>query len=75
MDDFAASFEPRTADGEPLPPEQRPTRIALDEQRPAHLVYRVTSGDDIERDVAVTAFPLFAQAEEFLGIVAIFWRE
>jgi PAS domain-containing protein len=75
VDDLSASFEPRTADGEPLPPERRPVRMALDEQRPAHLVYRITSADGIERDVAVTAFPLFAQAEEFVGIVAIFWRE
>jgi PAS domain S-box-containing protein len=75
IDDWAGSFEPRTADGEPLPPERRPVRIALDEQRPVHMVYRVTSSDGIERNVAVTAFPLFAHAEEFVGIVAIFWRE
>jgi PAS domain S-box-containing protein len=75
MDEWAASFEPRTTEGEPLPPERRPARIALDERRPTHMVYRVTSADGIERDVAVTAFPLFAQAEEFVGIVAIFWRE
>ena len=36
---------------------------------------RITSTDGVERNVAVTAFPLFAHAEEFVGIVAIFWRE
>ena len=35
---------------------------------------RITSVDGVERDVAVTAFPLFAHADEFVGIVAIFWR-
>ena len=25
--------------------------------------------------VAITAFPLFAEADEFVGIVGIFWRE
>jgi PAS domain-containing protein len=75
MDDWSASFEPRTAGAEPLPPERRPTRIALDEQRPAHELIRITSSDGLERDVSVTAFPLFAHAEEFVGIVAIFWRE
>jgi PAS domain S-box-containing protein len=75
VDDWTATFEPRTAAAEPLPPEQRPARIALDEQRPAHQTFRITSPDGVERDVAVTAFPLFAQAEEFVGIVAIFWRE
>ena len=75
LDDWAARFAPRTADSEPIPPELRPTRIALDERRAAHERYRVTSVDGVERDVSVTAFPLFAHADEFVGIVAIFWRE
>jgi PAS domain-containing protein len=75
VDEWTASFEPRTAEAEPLPPERRPVRIALDEQRPAHQAFRITSTDGIEREVGVTAFPLFAQADEFVGIVAIFWQE
>jgi PAS domain-containing protein len=75
LDEWTASFAPRTRDSEPIPPERRPARIALDERRPAHESFRVTSLDGVVRDVAVTAFPLFAQADEFVGIVAIFWRE
>jgi len=76
VDDWTSSFEPRTPGAaQPLPAERRPTRIALDEQRPAHETFRITSADGVERDVSVTAIPLFAQAEEFVGIVAIFWRE
>jgi PAS domain S-box-containing protein len=76
LDDFAASFEPRTRNsGEPLPTETRPTRIALDHRRAAHTQVRITRRDGVERDLAVTAFPLFAHADEFVGIVAIFWRE
>jgi PAS domain S-box-containing protein len=74
MDDWTASFAPRTADSEPLPAEQRPARIALDQRRPAHERFRITSRDGVVRDVAVTAFPLFAHADEFVGIVVIFWR-
>jgi len=73
-DEFAAEFEPRTLASEPLPLEQRPVRIALDERRAAHLRYLVTSADGVEREIEVTAFPLFAQTDEFVGIVAIFWR-
>jgi PAS domain S-box-containing protein len=75
VDEWATSFEPRTADGEPVPAERRPTRVALDEQRPVHETFRITSRDGVERTVAVTASPLFAHSEEFVGIVAIFWRE
>ena len=75
LDEWTASFEPRTADEEPLPPERRPARIAFDERRAAHERFWITSRDGVEREVAVTAFPLFAHADEFVGIVAIFWRE
>ena len=75
VDEWTARFEPRTSDAEPLPPEQRPARIALNEQRAVHRAFVVTSADGVERHVAVTAFPLFAHADEFVGIVSIFWRE
>jgi PAS domain-containing protein len=75
LDEFTASFSPRTLDSEPLPPERRPARTALDERRPSHQRFLVTSRDGVDRTVSVTAFPLFAHADEFLGIVAIFWRD
>jgi PAS domain-containing protein len=75
LDEWTSSFEPRTAASEPLSPDRRPARIALDQRRAAHERFRITSLDGDERDVAVTAFPLFAHADEFVGIVAIFWRE
>jgi PAS domain-containing protein len=74
LDDWIARFEPKTLASEPLPLEQRPARIALDEQRPSHLRYLVTSADGVEREIEVTAFPLFAHTDEFVGIVVIFWR-
>lgn len=75
LDEWTASFSPRTLDSEPLPPERRPARIALDERRASHQRFLITSRDGADREVAVTAFPLFAHADEFVGIVAIFWRE
>jgi PAS domain-containing protein len=74
LDEWTSSFSPRDAQGRPLPPERRPARIALDERRAAHERFRITSRDGVDRDVAVTAFPLFAHADEFVGVVAIFWR-
>jgi PAS domain-containing protein len=75
LDEWTATFAPRTLDSEPLPLERRPAGIALHQRRPAHERFRITSLDGVEREVAVTAFPLFAHADEFVGIVAIFWRE
>ena len=75
LDDWVAAFEPRTIALEPLPPERRPARIAFEERRASHLRYRVTSADGVEREIEVTAFPLFAHSDEFVGIVVIFWRD
>jgi PAS domain-containing protein len=76
LEDWTAQFSPRTLDTEELLPlERRPTGIALRERRAAHERYRVTSLDGIDREVAVTAFPLFAHAEELVGSMTIFWRE
>ena len=75
-DDWTAQFEPRAIDtDEPIPLEQRPTGIALNERRPAHELMLFTSADGVARQVAVTAFPLFAHQDELVGTVTIFWRE
>lgn len=75
LDEWASPFEARTLTADPLPAERRPARIALDERRPAHLRYLATGVDGVEREIEVTAFPLFAHDEEFVGIVVIFWRD
>ena len=71
--EWSAKAAPRTREGELLPPERRPAAIALNERRAAHERLKVTGLDGVEREIAVTAFPLFAHANEFVGMVAIFW--
>jgi len=75
IDAFGASFSPRTPEGEPRPQEELPGRVALDERRAAHERLLVTSRDGVERVVSVTGIPLFAHADEFVGVMVIFWRE
>jgi len=75
IEQFSNTFAPRVGDDDPLPIERRPTRIAFEERRAAHEEMTVTSLDGVERHIGVTAFPLFAQKDEFVGIVAIWWRE
>jgi hypothetical protein len=36
---------------------------------------KITGLDGEPRTIAVTAFPLFARANEFVGALAIFWEE
>ena len=75
IDDLAESYAPRTPEGERLSVERLPGRVALDERRASHVKIWITSRDGVDREVGVTAFPLFAHADEFVGAVVIFWRE
>src|SRR3954468_20334073 len=71
--EWSARAAPRTADSELLPLERRPAAIALYQRRAAHERFVVTGLDGADHEIAVTAFPLFAPADECLAAVAIFW--
>jgi hypothetical protein len=68
-------FSPEDLDGTPLSLGEIPPGVALLERKPAHRAYRITGLDGRRRDVSVTAFPLFARADQFVGVVAIFWEQ
>jgi hypothetical protein len=72
--EWAEMFQVHDLAGEPVPLERNPAGIALLEQRPAHGPLRITGLDGIQRELEVTAFPLFAHADELVGMIAIFWQ-
>ena len=67
-------FQPRTLDEEPLLPEQTPGGVALREQRPVHGSFAFQGLDGLEREITVTAFPLFSHPDEIVGVMSIFWE-
>jgi PAS domain S-box-containing protein len=75
-EEWTSRFSPRSIEAdEPLPLERRPTGVALTERRATHERLRITSADGVPREIAVTAFPLFAHTDELVGTVTIFWRD
>jgi PAS domain-containing protein len=72
--EWSTVFQPMTADGKTIPPEELPLVIALRERRPAHKVIWIHGLDGIMREIEITAFPLIGQADRFLGGIAIFWE-
>jgi len=75
LEDWSRAFKPLTPDGQPLQPGELPLVIAVAERVPAHRTLRIEGMDGTLRDLAVTAFPLFAHADEFVGAAAIFWEQ
>ena len=75
-DEWSIMFYPEDPQtGEKIPRESLPLMIALSEQRPAHRSMVITGQDGVRRAIALTAFPLFARTDEFVGAVSIFWEE
>lgn len=69
-------FDPRDDEsGQSLTLEELPLGFALVKRRPAHRRIRITGLDGAHRTIEVTAFPLFARSDEFVGAVAIFWED
>lgn len=73
FEEWSGRASARALDGEPLPDDRRAAAIALFERRPAHQQLLVTGLDGSEHRIELTAFPLFAHGDEFLGAVLIFW--
>lgn len=74
LQEWAASFHPTGPERE-LSPEELPLVVALRERRPAHLRFSIEGADHRVRDISVTALPLFARQDQFVGAAAIFWEE
>jgi PAS domain-containing protein len=74
-DEWGSMFAPVDQQGNPIPLERLPLTKAMRHLTPAHLEMSITGLDGEPRKIAVTAFPLFARANEFVGAVAIFWEE
>lgn len=74
-DQWPSLFRPEDLQGRPLGLDAVPPGVALFERKPAHATLRIAGLDGRKRVVSVTAFPLFAHADDFVGVVAIFWEQ
>jgi PAS domain-containing protein len=75
-DEWLGRFRPLDPEtGNQATMDTLPIGVALAERRPAHRTLTITGGDEEERTIAVTAFPLFARTQELTGALAIFWEE
>jgi PAS domain-containing protein len=72
--EWSTIFKPMDEHGQPIEPEELPLMIAMMQKHPAHRNFWIEGMDGALRQIEVTAFPLIAQAERFLGAVAIFWE-
>lgn len=61
-------------EGTPIPTEQLPVMIALQERRPAHRWMDIVDLHGVRQRVEATAFPVRGDDGEVLGAMALFWQ-
>lgn len=72
--EWGAMFEPTDGAGNAIPIEALPLTKALRDLQPGHISMAITGLDGESRVIEVTAIPLFARANEFVGAMAVFWE-
>ena len=73
--EWSTIFVPTHEDGSPMPPDELPLVIALNDHRPAHGSFWIQGLDGRRHHLSVTAIPLIGQNERDLGAMAIFWEQ
>ena len=73
--EWSTAFIPTNAQGTPIPPDELPLAIAVQQHRPAQGKFWIRGLDGERRRLTVTAIPLQGQWGEHLGAAAIFWEE
>lgn len=74
FEEWSTMFAPTDAEGSPIPPNELPLAIAVQEHRPAQGGMWIVGLDGQRRVLTVTAIPLRGQWGENLGAAAIFWE-
>jgi PAS domain-containing protein len=72
---WTTTFSPTDGDGTPIPPEELPLAIAVQQQRPAQGRVTILGLDGTPRRLMVAAIPLTGQWGHHLGAAAIFWED
>ncbi len=62
-------------EGRRLGLEELPAGLAMLDRTPAHGTFCITALDGVRRTLSGTAVPLFARADDFVGVMAVFWEE
>jgi PAS domain-containing protein len=73
-EEWAEMFGTEDVDGRPIGLDELPAGVALRDRTPAHGTFCITALDGVRRTLSTTAVPLFARADEFVGVMAVFWE-
>lgn len=72
--ELAQIFQTTDESGAPVPAQELPVMIALQERRPAHRSFSIRGMDGKARNLEATAIPLIGISNRFMGVFVLFWE-
>ena len=75
VEEWSTVFKPLDNDGHPMAPEELPLVKTLSDQCPYHKSFQIISLKGKKQPISVTSYPIISRSGNFLGAVAIFWKQ
>jgi len=75
VEEWSTIFKPFDNKGDPMPPEKLPLVKTLSKQYPYHKSFHIESLKGKKQAISVTSYPIISRSGNFLGAVAIFWKQ
>ena len=75
VEEWSTIFKPLDKNGDPLAPEQLPLVKTLSKRRPYHKSFQILSLKGEKQTISVTSYPIISRSGNFIGAVAIFWKQ
>ena len=75
VEEWSTVFKPFDNDGNPMAPEELPLVKTLSDQCPYHKNFQIVSLKGKKQPISVTSYPIISRSGNFLGAVAIFWKQ
>ena len=75
VEEWSTVFKPFDNDGNSMDPRELPLVKTLSEQLPYHKSFQILNLKGKMQQISVTSYPIISRAGNFLGAVAIFWKQ
>ena len=75
VEEWSTVFKPFDNNGDPMAPEELPLVRTLSDQIPYHKSFQILNLKGKMQSISVTSYPIISRSGNFLGAVAIFWKQ
>lgn len=75
VEEWSTVFKPLDNSDKPMAPEELPLVKTLTDQYPHHGSFQIISLKGEKQSISATAYPIISRSENFVGAVAIFWKQ